>query len=297
MAEVQFPEDLEGEEQVEILFDEEDNLVDPANMEMDVDIPFDENLAEFLDKATLNEISSELLSSYQDDLDSRDNWYETFRDGLELLGIENDPRSEPFEGASGVFHPLLAEATTHFQAQAYKELLPANGPVDTKIMGASNDPKAMQANRVKDFMNFQLLYKMEEYDPEMDQMLFYLPLAGSAFKKCYYDPTMGRVVSRFVKAEDLIVPYTATDLHTSPRITHRMTMTENDLRKLQLSGFYIDDEITPPSYSSDAGAVQEKIDEIDGVTRTGSQTDYSLLEFHVELDLSLIHISEPTRRI
>ena len=285
MAEVQFPEDLEGEEQVEILFDEEDNLVDPANMEMDVDIPFDENLAEFLDKATLNEISSELLSSYQDDLDSRDNWYETFRDGLELLGIENDPRSEPFEGASGVFHPLLAEATTHFQAQAYKELLPANGPVDTKIMGASNDPKAMQANRVKDFMNFQLLYKMEEYDPEMDQMLFYLPLAGSAFKKCYYDPTMGRVVSRFVKAEDLIVPYTATDLHTSPRITHRMTMTENDLRKLQLSGFYVDDEITPPSYSSDAGAVQEKIDEIDGVTRTGSQTDYSLLEFHVELDI------------
>ena len=285
MAEVQFPEDLEGEEQVEILFDEEDNLVDPANMEMDVDIPFDENLAEFLDKATLNEISSELLSSYQDDLDSRDNWYETFRDGLELLGIENDPRSEPFEGASGVFHPLLAEATTHFQAQAYKELLPANGPVDTKIMGASNDPKAMQANRVKDFMNFQLLYKMEEYDPEMDQMLFYLPLAGSAFKKCYYDPTMGRVVSRFVKAEDLIVPYTATDLHTSPRITHRMTMTENDLRKLQLSGFYVDDEITPPSYSSDTGAVQEKIDEIDGVTRTGSQTDYSLLEFHVELDI------------
>ncbi len=285
MAEVQFPEDLEGEERVEILFDEEDNLIDPSMLEMEVDIPFEENLAEYLDPATLNEISSELLSSYQDDVDSRENWYETFRDGLELLGIENDPRSEPFEGASGVYHPLLAEAATHFQAQAYKELLPANGPVDTKIMGASNDPKAMQANRVKDFMNFQLMYKMEEYDPEMDQMLFYLPLAGSAFKKCYYDPTMGRVVSRFIKAEDLVVPYTATDLHTSPRITHRMTMTENDLRKLQLSGFYTDEEMSRPSYSEQEDPVQQKIDEIDGVSRTGRQADYTLLEFHAELDI------------
>ena len=285
MAEVQLPEDLEGEEQVEILFDEDDNLVDPSAMEMDVNIAFDENLAEFLDPATLREISSELLSSYQDDLDSRENWYETFRDGLELLGIENDPRSEPFEGASGVYHPLLAEAATHFQAQAYKELLPANGPVDTKVMGASNDPKAMQANRVKDFMNFQLLYKMEEYDPEMDQMLFFLPLAGSAFKKCYYDPTMGRVVSRFVKAEDLVVPYTATDLHTSPRITHRLTMTENDLRKLQLSGFYIDEEMSRPSYADQEDVVQQKIDEIEGVSRTGKEADYTLLECHAELDI------------
>ena len=285
MAEVQFPEDLEGEERVEILFDEEDNLIDPSMLEMEVDIPFEENLAEYLDPATLNEISSELLSSYQDDVDSRENWYETFRDGLELLGIENDPRSEPFEGASGVYHPLLAEAATHFQAQAYKELLPSNGPVDTKIMGASNDPKAMQANRVKDFMNFQLMYKMEEYDPEMDQMLFYLPLAGSSFKKCYYDPTMGRGVSRFIKAEDLGVPYTATDLHTSPRITHRMTMTENDLRKLQLSGFYTDEEMSRPSYSEQEDPVQQKIDEIDGVSRTGRQADYTLLEFHAELDI------------
>ena len=285
MAEVQFPEELEGEEAVEILFDEEDNLVDPSMLEMEVDIPFEENLAEYLDPATLSEISSELLSSYETDVDSRQNWYETFKDGLELLGIENDPRSEPFEGASGVYHPVLAEAATHFQAQAYKELLPANGPVDTKIMGASNDPKAMQANRVKDFMNYQLMYKMDEYDPEMDQMLFFLPLAGSAFKKCYYDPTMGRVVSRFIKAEDLVVPYSATDLHTSPRITHRLTMTENDLRKLQLSGFYIDEEMNPPSYSDDSDSVQQKIDQLDGVTRTGNQPDYTLLEFHVELDI------------
>jgi len=285
MAEVQFPEEFDGEERVEILFDEDNNLVDPSMLEMEVEIPFEENLAEYLDPATLSEISSELLSAYENDVDSRQDWYETFKNGLELLGIENDPRSEPFEGASGVYHPLLAEAATHFQAQAYKELLPANGPVDTKIMGASNDPKAMQANRVKDFMNYQLMYKMDEYDPEMDQMLFFLPLAGSAFKKCYYDPTMGRVVSRFIKAEDLIVPYTATDLHTSPRITHRLTMTENDLRKLQLSGFYVDEEMNPPSYTDDSDSVQQKIDELDGVTRTGSQHDYTLLEFHVELDI------------
>lgn len=285
MAEVQFPEEFDGEQQVEILFDEDNNLVDPSMLEMEVEIPFEENLAEYLDPATLSEISGELLSAYQDDVDSRQNWYETFKDGLELLGIENDPRSEPFEGASGVYHPILAEAATHFQAQAYKELLPANGPVDTKIMGASNDPKVMQANRVKDFMNFQLLYKMEEYDPEMDQMLFFLPLAGSAFKKCYYDPTVGRVVSRFIKAEDLVVPYTATDLHTSPRITHRMTMTENDLRKLQLSGFYIDTDMNAPSYTDGDDSVQEKIDQLDGVTRTGNQHDYTLLEFHVELDI------------
>jgi len=153
-------------------------------------------------------------------------------------------------------------------------------------MGASNDPKAMQANRVKDFMNYQLMYKMEEYDPEMDQMLFFLPLAGSAFKKCYFDPAMGRVVSRFIKAEDLIVPYYTTDLHTSPRITHRMAMSENDLRKLQLSGFYRDMPMSSPSYSADGeNSVQDKIDEIDGVSRTGTQAEYTLLEFHVELDI------------
>ena len=282
MAEVQIPE---GEENVEILFDEEDNVLDPSLLTEEVEIPFEENLAEFLDPATLSEVSSELTTAFEEDLNSRGDWYEAFKDGLELLGIESDPRSEPFEGASGVYHPLLAEATTHFQAQAYKELLPANGPVDTKIMGASNDPKAMQANRVKDFMNYQLMYKMEEYDPEMDQMLFFLPLAGSAFKKCYFDPAMGRVVSRFIKAEDLIVPYYTTDLHTSPRITHRMAMSENDLRKLQLSGFYRDMPMNPPTVSDGENSVQDKIDEIDGVSRTGTQAEYTLLEFHVELDI------------
>ena len=285
MAEIQIPEEYEGEEEIEILFDEEDNLVDPSMLEMEDNIPFNENLAEYLDRSTLSSISSELSSSFENDLDSRSDWYETFKDGLELLGIQNDARSEPFEGASGVYHPLLAEAVTHFQAQAYKELLPANGPVDTKVMGASNDPKAMQANRVKDFMNYQLMYKMEEYDPEMDQMLFYLPLSGSTFKKCYFDPAMGRIVSRFIRSEDLVVPYSATDLHTSPRITHHMSMTENDLRKLQLSGFYLDTDMNAPMYNDGDDSVQSKINEIDGVTRTGEQEDYTLLECHVELDI------------
>ena len=282
MAEVQISGD---DENIEVLFDEDNNVMSPADLPMEESIPFGENLAEYIDEGTLGQIASELESSYQDDVSSRQDWYETFRDGLELLGIENEPRSEPFEGASGVYHPLLAEAATHFQAQAYKELLPANGPVDTKVIGASNNPKAMQANRVKDFMNYQLMYKMEEYDPEMDQMLFFLPLAGSAFKKCYFDPAMGRVVSRFIKAEDLVVPYTATDLHTTPRITHVIKMTENDMRKLQLSGFYRDLDMMNPGYSPDENAVQEKIDEIEGVSRTGDSEQFTLLECHVELDI------------
>ena len=282
MAEVQISGD---DENIEVLFDEDNNVMSPADLPMEESIPFGENLAEYIDEGTLGQIASELESSYQDDVSSRQDWYETFRDGLELLGIENEPRSEPFEGASGVYHPLLAEAATHFQAQAYKELLPANGPVDTKVIGASNNPKAMQANRVKDFMNYQLMYKMEEYDPEMDQMLFFLPLAGSAFKKCYFDPAMGRVVSRFIKAEDLVVPYTATDLHTTPRITHVIKMTENDMRKLQLSGFYRDLDMMNPGYAPDENAVQEKIDEIEGVSRTGNSEQFTLLECHVELDI------------
>tara|TARA_R100000808_G_scaffold18106_1_gene39776 strand:- start:196 stop:2568 length:2373 start_codon:yes stop_codon:yes gene_type:complete len=285
MAEIQVPQDLEGEEELEILFDEDDNVLYPEALQAEGEMPFGENMAEYLEDSTLGQISSQLTTSYEDDLSSRQDWYETFKNGLDLLGIDSEARSEPFEGASGVYHPLLAEATTHFQAQAYKELLPANGPVDTKVMGATSDPKLMQANRVKDFMNYQLMYKMEEYDPEMDQMLFFLPLAGSAFKKCYYDPSMGRVVSRFVKAEDLVVPYTTTDLHTTPRITHVIKMTENDMRKLQLSGFYRDVGMTPPGYVTDENVIQEKIDELDGISKTGSSEEYTLLECHVELDI------------
>ena len=183
-----------------------------------------------------------------------------------------------------MYHPLLAEAVTHFQAQTYRELLPAGGPVDTQVMGVTSDPKLEQANRVKNFMNYQLTYKMEEYDPEMDQMLFYLPLAGSAFKKSYYDPSVGRAVSRFVKAEDLVVPYTTNDLVTASRITHVIRMTENDVKKLQLSGFYRDVDMGSPSYIKQ-NDLQDKIDELDGVDRTGGDDEYTLLEVHGEFDL------------
>jgi predicted phage terminase large subunit-like protein len=212
---------------IDVFFNEENEGTLGFDPDEEPDIEFDDNIAEYLDRAELGLIASKLTSAYEDDLESRKDWYETFKDGLELLGIKSDPRSEPFQGASGVYHPLLAEAVTQFQALAYKELLPAGGPVDTKVMGKLSDPKLMQANRVKNFMNYQIMYKMEEYDPEMDQLLFYLPLSGSAFKKSYYDPTIGRAVSRFVKSEDLVVPYYTTDLITTPRITHVIHMTEN----------------------------------------------------------------------
>ena len=151
-------------------------------------IEFGENIAESLDESELNEIASELTSLFEEDLESRDDWFQTFTKGLDLLGINGEDRSEPFVGASGVHHPILAEAVTQFQAQAYKELLPAGGPVDVEILGKTDDAKVSRGNRVKNFMNYQITCRMEEYDPEMDQLLFYLPLSGSAFKKIYYDP-------------------------------------------------------------------------------------------------------------
>jgi len=248
-------------------------------------VEFGENLAEALDERELNTIASELTAQYQEDLDSRDDWFETFSKGLDLLGINIEDRSEPFVGASGVHHPILAEAVTQFQAQAYKELLPLGGPVDTEVLGLSSDAKLEKANRVKNFMNYQITYKMEEFDPEMDQLLFYLPLSGSAFKKIYYDPSLGRATARFIKAEDLVVPYYAVDLLTAPRITHVIHMAENDLRKLQLSGFYRDIEMNPPSTNVENTDVDDKIDKLQGISRTISDEEYTLLEVHVNLDL------------
>tara|TARA_R100000664_G_scaffold4664_5_gene9315 strand:- start:7456 stop:9834 length:2379 start_codon:yes stop_codon:yes gene_type:complete len=282
--EIEVEEEPLEDEVVEVFIDDEGVASFGDEFDEDYAISFGENIAEILDESTRGELASKITSYYHDDLDSRQDWYETFRDGLDLLGIKTNTRSEPFEGASGVYHPLLAEAVTHFQAQTYRELLPAGGPVDTQVMGVTSDPKLEQANRVKNFMNYQLTYKMEEYDPEMDQMLFYLPLAGSAFKKSYYDPSVGRAVSRFVKAEDLVVPYTTNDLVTASRITHVIRMTENDLKKLQLSGFYRDVSMGSPSYIKQ-NDLQDKIDELEGVDRTGGDDEYTLLEVHGEFDL------------
>jgi LmbE family N-acetylglucosaminyl deacetylase len=275
----------EMEEETEVFIQPDGSAIIGSDMPDQASLKFGENLADVLDENELNTISSELVASYEDDVESRQDWYDTYVDGLDLLGINAESRSQPFEGASGVHHPILAEAVTQFQAQAYKELLPAGGPVDTEILGMSDDQKIEKANRVKNFMNYQITYKMEEYDSEMDQLLFYLPLSGSAFKKVYYDPAVGRAVSRFVKAEHLVVPYYAVDLLTSPRITHVIHMNENELRKLQLSGFYKDVDMMNPGADTETTKVDDKIEELQGINRTIQDEEYTLLEMHVNLDL------------
>ena len=191
------------------------------------------NLAEDMDDRMLGKIAYTLISDYKRDKESRQDWEQGYVSGLDLLGFRYRDQTRPFQGASGVTHPLLAEAVTQFQSQAYKELLPAQGPVRTQVIGEDNQEVENQAKRVEDFMNYMLMDKMEEYTPEFDQLLFYLPLAGSAFKKIYYDEMMGRAVSKFVPAEDLVVPYYATDLKECERITHMIKMSENDIRKKQ----------------------------------------------------------------
>ena len=244
-----------------------------------------ENLAESLEDGDLDNIARELSDAYEGDKDSRADWSSTYAEGLDLLGMKYEDRTTPFPGASGVSHPLLAESVTQFQAQSYKELFPAGGPVKTQIMGATNPQIDAQSARVKEFMNYQLTHIMEEYEPELDQMLFHLPLSGSAFRKIYFDNTLGRPVSKFVSSEDLVVPYQATDLHTCARMTHVVKMMANDLRKFQVSGFYSDIEVGAPS-SDDPSEIEEKINELDGKKKVYTKDDiYTLLEMHVDLDL------------
>jgi len=250
------------------------------------EVPFDGNLADVVDPAILGRIASDLVGLIDDDLASREDWEDTYKQGLEFLGMKTEERTEPFEGSSGVVHPLLAESVTQFQAQAYRELLPANGPVRTQVIGAQNEMLVKQAERVKDYMNYQITYEMEEYDPELDQMLFYLPVIGSTFKKVYRDPLKQRAVSNFIHAEDLIVPYGATDLATSPRITHRITMDSNEVRKLQLAGFYSDIDIPTDGTSDDQmDEVTESINDIQGIHPSNSSTDLTLYEVHTDLDI------------
>ena len=273
-------------EETDLFVQPDGSIIRGSDMPEEIPSKFGENLAESLDERELGTIASELVSSFEEDLDSRTDWFTTYVEGLELLGINSTTRTQPFVGASGVHHPILAEAVTQFQAQAYKEMLPAGGPVDTEVLGMTDDSKLEKANRVKNFMNYQITYKMEEYDPEMDQLLFYLPLSGSAFKKVYYDPAVGRAVARFVKSEDLVVPYYAVDLLTSPRITHVIHMNENEVRKLQRSGFYKDIDMMSPGSGIETSEVTAKLDELQGLTRTISDEEYTLLEMHVDLDLA-----------
>ena len=244
-----------------------------------------DNLAELLPEDITDPIGSELVENYMDYKASRKEWEQSYTQGLDLLGFKYDNRTEPFQGASGATHPVLAEAVTQFQAGAYKELLPAEGPVRTQIVGNSDQQKEAQAQRVKDYMNYELMEKMEEYEPEFDQMLFHLPLAGSTFKKVYYDDLLGRAVSKFVPADDLVVPYSATSLEDAEAIIQTIKMSENDLRKQQVNGFYSDIELQKPQ-STMKDDVDAKEHDLEGTKKTGKQEMiYTLLECHVNLDL------------
>ena len=245
-----------------------------------------DNLADILPETVLDPVGIQLRQNYTDYKMSRKDWESSYTNGLDLLGFKYDNRSEPFQGASGATHPVLAEAVTQFQALAYKELLPADGPVRTQVLGVSNPAKEAQSQRVKDFMNYQLMDQMKEYEPEFDQMLFHLPLSGSTFKKVYYDDLLGRAVSKFIPADDLVVPYTATSLDDAEAVVHVVKISENDLRKQQVNGFYTDIELTKPVSDVNADKVVDKKRELEGTSKTTRiESMYTLLECHVNLDL------------
>ena len=291
-------------EQVELEQESPDDVEVTENEDGSVDINLDpsaaspeggdehySNLAEFLPDDVLGRLGSDLNGKYMDYTSSRKEWEKTYIQGLDLLGFKYNNRTEPFQGASGVTHPVLAEAVTQFQALAYKELLPSDGPVRTQVMGLQTPEKTQQANRVKDFMNYEIMEKMKEYEPEFDQMLFNLPLAGSAFKKVYYDDMEQRAVSKFVPADDLIVPYTATSLDDAEAIIHRVKISENDLKKQQVAGFYKDIELSKPD--STESDIEKKERELEGTSKTKDEDVYTILECHVDLDLEGFEDSDP----
>jgi hypothetical protein len=274
-------------DETEVVMNEEGGAevsFDPKEQAAESQGHFD-NLAELMSDDSLGEIGTSLYDNYTEYKESRADWSDSYREGLGLLGFKYERRTQPFRGASGVTHPVLAEAVTQFQAQAYKELLPADGPVRAQIMGAISPEKQDQAHRVKDFMNYQLMDQMKEYEPEFDQMLFYLPLTGSTFKKVYYDELLGRAVSKFIQAEDLIVPYTANSLDDADAIVHVIRMSKNDLRKQQVGGFYKDIELGEPPI--DESQIKSKQLELEGVTANDQQREsmYTILEVHTNLDL------------
>ena len=285
--EVQVQEEVTEKGPVEVTPEEDGGATinfDPSAVNVPGTESHFDNLADILPEDVLDPLGSILKENYMDYKMSRKDWEQSYMEGLDLLGFKYENRTEPFQGASGATHPVLAEAVTQFQAMAYKELLPSDGPVRTQIVGAINPQKEQQAQRVKDFMNYQIMDQMQEYEPEFDQMLFHLPLAGSSFKKVYYDDLLGRAVSKFIPADDLIVPYTATSLDDAESVIHTIKISENDLRKQQVAGFYSDIELSPPAVIEDK--VTEKERELEGTKKTGKPDDvYTLLECHINLDL------------
>ena len=290
----------------EELIQERDEIIEKKNQQGNVEVTMDEeggaeiafdpravteeggqdhfeNLADFLGEEILSPLGNKMVDHYNEYKESRGDWEDTYRNGLDLLGFKYERRTEPFRGASGVNHPVLAEAVTQFQAQAYKELLPSDGPVRTQIMGAVDVAKEEQSKRVKDFMNYQIMDQMKEYEPEFDQMLFYLPLSGSTFKKVYYDSLLGRAVSKFVPADDLIVPYSANSLEDAEAVIHVIKISENELRKQQVGGFYRDIELGDPPVTQNQ--LEDKKLELEGISKDGQEDQYTLYEVHTNLDL------------
>jgi hypothetical protein len=243
---------------------------------------FDDNLAEYLSDSELTEIASNIIGDVEDDMGARKDWMQTYVDGLQLLGMKIEERMEPWPGACGVYHPLLSETLVKFQAETIMEIFPAQGPVKTQVVGKETPEKKQSAERVADDMNYQLTEKMDEFRPETERMLWGLGLSGNAFKKVYYDPSLKRQVSMFVPAEDLIVPYGASSLEQAPRVAHVMRKTENEVRKLQVAGFWLDVDLGEPVDSFDE--VEKKIAEKMGFRAT-TDDRYKILEVQVDLDL------------
>ena len=273
------------EDEIEISAEDDGGVTvdfDPTDMRGE-DGDFYANLAEEIPDRELSRIASDLIGEFEANKSSRQEWEDTYKNGLELLGFNYDERTTPFRGATGVTHPLLAEAATQFQAQAFNELLPAGGPVKTYVLGKDTREKQDQSMRVRQFMNYYITNVMEEYTPDMDQMLFYLPLAGSTFKKTYFDETMDRAVSKFVPAENLVVPYDTSDLDTCPNTTQVIRMDLNDLRKRQVAGVYLDIDVIPSQ--SDISDIRSETDRIEGFEPSQIDYDCTLLECHVDLDL------------
>lgn len=286
------PQAVPMDQSVEVALPQEDmlppgiELMGEEMMEVEVEqYVHDANLADVLDDDILSKLANDCVDKYEDDRESRSEWEEAIAKGLTLMGINYEERSEPFMGASGVTHPLLSEAVTQFQAQTYKELLPAGGPIKTQIIGQTDRETEDQAQRVKDYMNYQITEVMEEYDNDTDQMLYYLPLTGSTFKKVYWDYSKNRAVAKFVPAEDFVVPYSATDLRTCGRYTHVVRMSANDVRKLQVAGVYRDVDIRATDEDDSIDSIKGASDEIVGVTPTFDDEMYTILEAHVDLDL------------
>ena len=275
---------IENPESVSIETEDGGMLIDFDPQEDRPESEFGDNLAEVIDENDLERIGSELIAAFQNDKDSRRDWEETYTKGLDQLGLKIEERTQPWNGACGVFHPMLSEAVIKFQSQAISEIFPASGPVKTKIVGKITEEKAKQAERVQDYMNYLLTYEMSEYRTETEKLLFSLPLAGSAFRKVYYDPNLGRPSGIFVPSEDVVVNYGASDLETCERATHVMRKSFNEIRKMQVNGFYKDIELPDPtnSYSD----IQEKYNELTG-ENVGDRYDqrHTLLEMQVNLDL------------